>query len=317
MHNRLCDVPLASSGIQPGGHVGNEPPVTLMQDLAALGVVPISARWQALRGGRTNALWVVACAKASLVVKLYAPEAATPLFANEPGSEAQVLNALAGSGLAPNCVFHGNTRAGPVLVYDHQSGSPWRRDPAAAAVILRMLHRLPVPSDLQCLNRAPDGFQALKDQTRAILAQIPAHERLALLSIEPDITVPPNDYKRLLHGDPVPDNIVWRGDAGARSLTRIDWQCPALGDPILDLALFLSPAMQIVTRGAPLSETERQQFLTAYEDAQAVSRLTAMQPVFHWRMAAYCLWKLTRTTPDQSYKAAMEAEISALGRIAA
>lgn len=308
--------PAAAPVLGGDRRLAEKPPVSLVQDLVARGVVPASAQWQPLQGGRTNALWVVPGENCALVVKRYALDAATPLFPNEPSAEAQVLNALSASGLVPQILYQGMSQAGPVLVYSHQDGAPWRADPAEAARPLKTLHNLAVPHELQGLRHAPDGAKALKDQTLAMLDQIPAQAGAVLRGLEPELNIPPNGESRLLHGDPVPDNIVCPGCGRGGNAVLIDWQCPALGDPVLDLALFLSPAMQIITRGAPLSDRERQQFFTAYDDKAAVARLLALQPVFHWRMAAYCLWKMTRLAPDHSYKAGLEAEMNAMQQLA-
>jgi len=303
--------------LQGDQRLAEEPPLSLVQDLVARGVVSATAQWQPLRGGRTNSLWLVSDENRALVVKRYALDAATPLFPNEPSSEAQVLRALSASGLAPQMLFFGISQAGPILVYSHQDGAPWRIGPADAAKPLKALHKLTIPHELQGLRRAPDGAKALKDQTLAILDQIPAQAADILRGLEPDLHIPPHGESRILHGDPVPDNIVCSDHDAGGSAVLIDWQCPSLGDPVLDLALFLSPAMQIITRGAPLSDLERSQFLTAYDDKAAATRLLAIQPILHWRMAAYCLWKMTRPAPDLSYKAGLEAEMSAFKNLSA
>jgi aminoglycoside phosphotransferase (APT) family kinase protein len=118
--------------------------------------------------------------------------------------------------------------------------------------------------------------------------------------------VPPSAKRALLHGDPVPGNILVTPDG----LRLIDWQCPAVGDPVEDLALFLSPAMQLIYRGAPLTRAEGDAFTAAYADPQVQDRLNAMQPWHHWAMAAYCAWKAARGA--QRYAQAMELELAAL-----
>lgn len=295
-----------------GGEGADQPPLALKQALENHGVIRSSALWWPLRGGRTNRLWHVTSNGMPLVVKLYNPDAATPLFANDPIAEVTVLKALSGSGHSPEAVFSGNTTAGPVLVYRHLDGTPWRGDPALAAAILKSLHTTPVPPQAQNFPRAPDGSLALKQQTLMILDKIPAAAAAHLRAIEPDGDVPPSGQIRLLHGDPVPDNIVCTRDGSGAGAVLIDWQCPMLGDPVLDLSLFLSPAMQIITRGQPLTPQEQQSFIQTYDDPLTTQRLLAMQPVLHWRMAAYCLWKITRATPDLAYAQAMDAEVSAL-----
>jgi aminoglycoside phosphotransferase (APT) family kinase protein len=58
----------------------------------------------------------------------------------------------------------------------------------------------------------------------------------------------------------------------------IDWQCPAVGDPCEDIAIFLSPAMQLAYRGTVLSRAEEQVFLTAYSDASTLKRYANIAP---------------------------------------
>ena len=83
-----------------------------------------------------------------------------------------------------------------------------------------------------------------------------------------------------------------------------------MGDPTEDLSLFMSPAMQSLYRGAPLDTPERDEFLAAYPDRRVISRLLDLQPWYHWRMAAYCLWQGERGRPD--YADAAELELEAL-----
>lgn len=116
----------------------------------------------------------------------------------------------------------------------------------------------------------------------------------------------PASKLRLVHGDPVPGNIV----VSNRRIILIDWQCPVLGDPAEDLAIFLSPAMQFLYRGSPLADAERQVFLHAYPDRATVARFLALEPWFHWRMAAYCLWQAGRGRSE--YARAFELERKAL-----
>lgn len=288
------------------------PPPAVKQALERQGVIQASAVWQPLRGGRTNRLWYVTTDETAVVVKLYNRDAATPLFANDPVAEAAVLSAVSGSALSPVAIFSGYTQSGPVLVYRYINGKPWRRDTAMAAKVLKNLHSTVVPSGLQSLPHAPDGSFALKSQTLAILDQIPPVDAARVRAFEPACDVPPSGQSRLLHGDPVPDNIVCTQVEAGMDVVLIDWQCPKLGDPLLDLSLFLSPAMQVIARGQPLTLEEHQEFIEAYDDPPTTQRLLALQPFLHWRMASYCLWKITRSTPDLAYAKALEAEISAL-----
>jgi aminoglycoside phosphotransferase (APT) family kinase protein len=115
------------------------------------------------------------------------------------------------------------------------------------------------------------------------------------LPAPPDPGVPPPARPRLVHGDAVPGNLI-ATPAGA--VVAIDWQCPAAGDPADDLSLFLSPAMQRLYRGAPLSAGERARFLAAYPDRTTVERFLALEPLLAWRIAAHCRWRARRGEAD-------------------
>lgn len=243
------------------------------------------ARWAPLTGGRTNRLWHVGHA----VVKCYDPAAASPLFPNDPAAEARALARFSPAGLAPRLLGSGAAW----VAYGYLDGAAWRQDSAPVAHALHRLHQ-----------QAGDGFRHLGSGSAALLAQ--GHAILAAcagtLPAPPDPGVPPT-AAHPIHGDAVPGNLI----AGPSGVTLIDWQCPALGDPTEDLATFLSPAMQWLYRGAPLSETERDAFLAAYPDAATVARLRALEPLYRWRMAAHCLWKAERGAPD--YAAALRLEV--------
>jgi hypothetical protein len=284
---------------------------SLTGDLAASGQLPDGAHWQRLRGGRTNHVWQVTGPKGGdpIVVKLYDGSAQNPLFPNRPKDEARVLGALEGQGVAPRLLHHATTRLGPCLIYSHLDGAPWRDDPATAAKLLYRVHHMAPPKGLR---RPPDGSAAIARQIMTILAA--AGQTLQNLPDLPTVPVTPSRAHCLLHGDPVPGNMI---DCGEH-LLLIDWQCPGVGDPCEDIALFLSPAMQIAYRGAPLSDVEETAFLAAYGDADTVRRYTRLAPWYHARTLAYCLWQaaqgedaaLTRASAERTaLDAAMRAQL--------
>lgn len=288
------------------------PPPAVVTELIRTGQILPDQRWTRLLGGRTNYLWKVDDPRGPRVVKRYVKAAATPLFRNDPSAELRVLSALNGTGLAPLVLCAAGTSADPVLVYAHQAGQAWREGPESVAKTLKALHQQPVAKDLMDLPAAPDGSDALARQAIAMLENLPATQAAQLPMPAPVRHVPPSGILCLLHGDPVPDNLVCPADDLKAPPVLIDWQCPALGDPVLDLAIFLSPAMQQIARGRPLSPDERRLFLAAYDDPATEQRLNALQPVLHWRMAAYCLWKMHQDKPDLAYGPALAAELAAL-----
>ncbi len=122
----------------------------------------------------------------------------------------------------------------------------------------------------------------------------------------PERDVPPCNQKVFLHGDPVPGNILSEDDG----LRLIDWQCPAQGDPVHDLAIHLSPGMNVLYGAAPPCGAYRKAFLQGYGDPKVADRLQALTPFYHAWLAAYCAIRVAQGEVD--YRAAMELELSAL-----
>ncbi|WP_434086064.1 phosphotransferase [Leisingera thetidis] len=234
-----------------------------------------------MAGGRSNHVWRAG----GLVIKLYAGDGANPLFANDPAREIAVLTTLSGTGMVPPLVQTGDFEGRRWLGYAHVNGSPWQKDSGHVAQLLGRLHDLAPPPGLPL---GVNGSTALENQTVEILENCSNREKLAAL--RPLGRVPPLPQPVLIHGDPVPGNLL----AHDGTLTLIDWQCPQIGDPAEDLSLFLSPAMQLMYRGAPLSQAEEDAFLRAYPDPRIAGRTLALKPWFHWRMASYCLWRAER-----------------------
>lgn len=264
-------------------------PMAAMPDAGLLAEVRTSlpeagGDWVAMKGGRSNRVWRAG----DLVVKQYRPDTATPLFPNDPLAEAAALRQL-GPELAPRY------RAGGAgwLGYDFLPGPSWSVDPGPVARLLARVHRATAPAGLR---RLPMGGAAIADHAASF-----APPGLPPCPEAPSVDLP---APVLVHGDPVPGNIV----VTAEGLRLIDWQCPGLGDPVDDLALFLSPAMQWLYRGAPLSEAEKAAFLAAYPDAATVRRYDLLRPVLHWRIAAHCAYRAARG--DAAYAEALRLELA-------
>ena len=113
----------------------------------------------------------------------------------------------------------------------------------------------------------------------------------------------------LIHADPVANNIVISG----QTALMIDWQSPALGDPMEDLSHFLSPAMQRLYRGKILNAKQQKQVLNAYQAQYPrfdFARFERLYPHYSWRIAAYCLWQKQQGNSD--YSDAFDQEVTAL-----
>lgn len=236
-------------------------------------------------------------------MKLYRRPVENPMFPNEPDMEANLLRALAGRGIAPQLEESFHSAFGPCNIYRHLSGKPWSEGFGCVGKLMQKLHSISPPSGLR---HAPNGSEALKDQTLRILAL--CQDGSGLIDLAPSGIVPPTTNTCLLHGDIVPGNLI-DSDAG---LFLIDWQCPATGDPCEDIAVFLSPAMQRLYLGPSMSPKTVAEFLRAYGSDDIAARYAALCPWYHWRMAAYCQWQVENGQAD--YEEARELEIAALQR---
>ena len=280
------------------------PPASLIDAVNAEFSWSKDAKWLPLSGGRTNFAWKLSLAQGDdVVVKLYQGSALNPLFPNDPKSEALLLQELLGKSLAPRHLVSLSTDAGECNVYSHIPGETWQKDTSIVGRLMQTLHSIPGPSELR---RVLGGSDALAAKTVSILAECENASRI--IAARPEGYVPAAQDLVLLHGDIVPGNLI----LNETGLLLIDWQCPSLGDPCEDIAVFLSPAMQSLYRGNPLLDTEIGEFFGAYGDQVAITRYQALAPWFHWRMAAYCQWQSEHGRPD--YAAARDLELAALQR---
>ncbi|WP_299421442.1 phosphotransferase [uncultured Shimia sp.] len=260
--------------------------------------------WHPLFGGRTNTAWHGVCTHhGDIVLKLYAGPARNPLFPNDPEAEAKLLQHLQPTGLAPAFLAGFETDLGVCNIYAHVPGSTWQEGVQSVAALMRKLHGLTAPKGLR---RVADGSAALIAQTLQIVGRC---EKIPqFLSDLPEEEVPPCGQAALLHSDIVPGNLI-QSEGG---LHLIDWQCPAVGDPCEDIAVFLSPAMQHLYRQSPLLETDIRDFLAAYGQDAVVARYRQLAPFYHARMAAYCLWQVENDR--LAYADGLQLEVTALQR---
>ncbi|QFT74300.1 phosphotransferase [Ruegeria sp. THAF33] len=278
------------------------PPRDLVDHLHAQRLVNAHPRFATLYGGRTNKVWKVKGRDSDKVLKLYSTALRNPLFRNDAELEALCLKALGTTGFVPRLRATGQYKEARWVFYDHAPGAPWRQDSAQVGALLRKLHTLPIAV------QAPAGCNGsadLRAHGKRILQGCTSNGRDKLADLQPSNSVAPTQQTCLIHGDPVAGNIL----VATGGLTLIDWQCPALGDPCEDLALFLSPAMQQLYRGSPLSKKEEDQFLSAYGRPEIVARYEQLRPWYAWRMATYCLWRAENGAPDYATGLNLETAI--------
>ncbi|MCJ8336268.1 MAG: aminoglycoside phosphotransferase family protein, partial [Epibacterium sp.] len=169
-----------------------------------------------LGGGRSNHVWRAG----RFILKLFENFMCNPLFGNSATDEQRVLEALSGTGLAPELCAAGRFEGLHWLLYHHIEGGPWRGNTAKVAEILGGLHQLNAVCDLPL---GANGSADLAAQTQIILnaSGISSDE----FFYRPKEAVPATDRLCLIHGDPVPGNIVVQQNR----MVLIDWQCPKLG----------------------------------------------------------------------------------------
>lgn len=307
--------PLHSVSPEPdpiAGNLGRPPPDVLDWARRRLAASGDPEAWTILDGGRTNRLWRMPGTTGDLVVKLYAPGMASRLFPNSPGAEARALQRLAGTGLVPVFCGSGTTAAGHVLSYRAVDGTCPSGPEGAAAVAraLADLHARPDPGGVRRVSLRPD---ALARGILADLASVPpgaAVTRLRHFAARAPARMPRGSVADspavLLHGDPVASNALL---VRPNRVTLIDWQCPARGDPLHDVAIALSAGMRVLYHLAPPTGAERASFWQAYGDDRVRVRHATLAPLLSARLAAHFLAQASRGR--DGYAAAAAAELAA------
>lgn len=256
-------------------------PEETLQDL--LGVVDLKP----LKGGRTNRVW----RSGDTIIKLYKSGTQTPLFGNSPRDEWTALTCLKGMNIAPIAIEKQTSNFGNILIYKYISGDLGYDDVADAARLLGTVHSIAPPQGLPAVQIG-----------QAVLSHgwgmIPTGHVLQGLKPAPF----ESGASRLVHRDPVFSNFV----SGPDGLRLVDWQCPGIGDPVEDLAHFISPGMNLLYRGKVMETNEINRFLDNYPKKQVVSRYKSYGQSYHWRMACYCAWQVEKG--NASYVPALSAE---------
>lgn len=251
--------------------------------------IAVGSKWDRLSGGRTNMVWLVSGGdqdsdQGKAIVKLSHPNEANPLFPNRPDDEARVMRALAGREICPELLDHVSAPFGEVLVYRYITGNSFTNRISDAAKAMRRLHGTPLSESIRHL---PHAKADLRKECLIMLQRLDPQQRADMRALEPKAPLPSPPEQCLLHGDPVAGNLI-ETHSGC---WMIDWQCPAIGDPLRDIGVFLSPSMQFLHRGRVLSSGEQEQFFDSYGDPHTTERYRLSKPIFHWRHAIYCLWR--------------------------
>lgn len=237
------------------------------------------------------------------------------MYPNLADHEAVALAALGPRGLAPKLVRH----EPGVLTYRFVPGTIWRSGVTDVAALLLAIHTGPAPRGLRHLCASAQQARAHGDEMVAAVSIKAAAE---LRAVRPAVVSSAVVRRRsLVHTDCGPGNLV----RSRRGLVLIDWQCPGLGDPVEDLACFVSPAMMILYQQKPHSARVIEQFLHAYgESVQGRATVACYHrnaAAWHYRIGGYCVWRadrLKRRLPDIAarYRRALAAEVAFIGELA-
>lgn len=266
-----------------------------------------------LAGGYRNQVWKVRSGHGYVIEKQYAedPGDPNPMYPNLPDHEAASMAHLTGTGCAPELVSYRPPAGheGALVVYRYVTGTQWKRGVAEVAQLLHTVHHLPAPKRLRRLHMSAAEALAHAD---AMVADVPvARERARMEAVRPvEVSSTPARRRSLVHTDCGPGNLV----RTPNGLVLIDWQCPGVGDAVQDLACFLSPAMMILYTTPPHTAAARAAFLDAYADRGMVTRYQRDGRAWHYRIAAYCVWRahrLARIQPEiaERYRTALAAEL--------
>ena len=255
--------------------------------------------WHAQTGGQTNKVWRLEGEK-DLICKLYLETKTNPLFDNFPEEEYRCLLWLEGSDIAPKPYKYLKTPFGAVLMYYYIKGETWSHNIDTVAELLNRIRKHKYPKRLRVLSNLPSN---IKQTGLEIMNKLNNYHKDKLINICPEVSI--SDIKPvLLHTDVVPGNLIL-GDDGLR---LIDWQCPAIGDPIVDIMMFLSPGMHEIYGSGKLSMKDHEAFLMNLTP-KLRSRYNIIGPLYHWRLAAYCFWKAEQGLIEYENAASEEINI--------
>ena len=287
--------------------------------LVAKGAIADGQNWQVQSGGRSNFVWRLV--ESNLICKLYnTADINNPFYPNDPAAEWACLTALHKTAMTPRPKMAMQTPFGAVLLYHYVAGQSWQNDTAPVAHLIEQIHATPAPPEVKI---AHTPLQMMRD-TQQILHDISCDKTDGgLRDFIPLLSAPLHApmYKSitnpvLTHTDIVAGNLICDKTRPKTPLCLIDWQCPALGDGAVDLASFISPAMQTLYRGTPLSPDETARFLTTFTDQNLVARYHQLAVLYHWRIAVYCHWRVVKHG-FSDYARARDAEIAHLQAITA
>ncbi|MET1412585.1 phosphotransferase [Roseibium sp. HPY-6] len=278
-----------------------------------------AARLRPLPVNYTSRFWRLDTPDRIYVIKEFFPGAEdNPLYPTLPDQEAEALTFLAQYDLAPELEIYSQSPVGtPLLVYGYGPPKTDEIDVGEAADLIGRIANLkePVPGH----QTVPAGFHEVLERGDAMLAAIPeSRKAVNLKRLRPnDDAVENRTVERtLVHRSFCLGTIQSTAD-GAR---LIDWQFAGYGDPVEDIAGFVSPGLLKLYGLHPLVTYAEDMFLKHYPNQQIVERFLEERSAYHWRLAAYCLYRhetlgTTNAPAARAYGRALEEEVDLLLRL--
>jgi hypothetical protein len=290
-------------------------PVEFLEEVEILD--DLNVQIDRLAGGYLNQVFRVrgkACGDdVDWVIKAFMPETELALFPNLPDDERKATSLASTIGRAPVPISYFEMIDGPVLVYEYCEGEIWQQGVGDVALLLRDLRTLDTTD--YTFREVPILPEDILAEGEAFLPTIVSELRWHLAKARPKPVDMEPISRSFLHTDIGPGNIIVAKDGGR--LVVIDWQCPAVGDPVQDVIAFLSPAFQILYGRRPVTAEQEAEFFAAYDDAALKARYEALLPFYDWRMAGYCAtrqikYASSRPEASQRYAQALEALLERL-----
>ncbi len=267
----------------------------------------------------TSRFWRLEAQGREYVIKIYYPGLEqNPYYPTLPDHEAHALTELESEGLAPRLeAFTNGPTGAPLLIYGFAPSEDNEIHVSDVARLLGRLAKLPPPHAIA--RQVPAGAAAVLAHADSILDLIPASRRAVnLMRMRP---VPPEKSDaafsaRLVHRSLSPGVL----QATAKGPVLMDWQYAGLGDPVEDIAGFLSPGLSTLYGLRPLVLHAEDLFLKHYPHEDILERFLAQRAAYHWRIAAYCLFRSetladTNAPAARAYAKALEEEVDLLLRI--
>lgn len=262
--------------------------------------------------------WLDATGRVYLIKEFFPGNEENPLYPTLPEQEADALSVLARYDLAPELEAFAQSPAGtPILVYGYAPRREEEIEVGEAAELIGRFAALdePIPSH----QVVPSGYHEVLKSGDDMLALIPQSRKAAnLMRLRPETGAVPRrePVRSLVHRSFCLGTILATGD-GAR---LIDWQFAGLGDPVEDIACFVSPGLAMLYGLHPLVAHVEDMFLEHYPHQETVERFLEDRTAYHWRLAAYCLLRhetlSTSNAPAaRAYGRALEEEVDLLLRL--